>query len=101
MFDALEARLNSAVMRKLANASAAIGANPAVPVIFDAEYQQGMTGVVGMGAASPQMYISTADVPENFIGQQVVVNGATWNVAESHPDGDVPTGLTLVLLEKP
>jgi hypothetical protein len=99
MFDVLEARVNQAAMKKLANALARIDGVD-VPVIFDAEYKVGMVGMVGMGASEPQMVISNADVTSDFIGALVEVNGAAWTVAERKPDGQLPTGLTVVILEK-
>jgi hypothetical protein len=99
MFDALEARVNQAAMKKLANALARIGGLD-VQVIFDAEYKVGMVGVVGMGASEPQMVMSNSDVPPDFIGTQTEVNGELWVVADRRPDGKLPTGLTVVILEK-
>ena len=99
-FDRLEARMNRAAMVKLANAIAVIpGVPDPVSVIFDAEYKAGMVGI-GMGAAQPQMVISTADVPEEFIDTTITVNGAAWVVTDRKPDGEQPTGLTLVYLAK-
>ena len=101
MFAALEARLNRAAITKLANALAVIpGITDPVPVIFDAEYRPGMVGVVGMGAADPQLVMSSEIVPPDFVGQSIQVNGAGWRVAEEQPDGTSPTGLTVVILEK-
>jgi ABC-type cobalamin transport system permease subunit len=97
-FDRLEARLNRTAMVKLANATAVI-AGVSIPVIFDAEYKPGMVGI-GMGAAQPQMVIGTADVPEQFIDTEITVNGAAWVVTDRKPDGEQPTGLTLVYLVK-
>ena len=100
MFSALEARLNQAAMKKLANALARIGGVD-VPVIFDAEYRQGSVGPVGMGASDPQMVISSADVPSEFVGADITVNGKPWRVVDRHPDGQLDAGLTLIILEKP
>lgn len=101
MFAMLEARVNRAAIAKLANATAVIpGAADPVPVIFDAEYKAGMVGVVGMGAASPQMTLAADAVPDDFVGTHITVNGAAWLVAEVQPDGEQPTGLTTVMLEK-
>ena len=100
MFNLLEARVNQAVMKKLANAFASFGGID-VPVIFDAEYKQGNVGPIGMGAADPQMVISSADVPPEFVGTDITVNGQPWRVAARHPDGQFEAGLTLILLEKP
>jgi hypothetical protein len=99
MFDVLEARVNQAAMKKLANALARIGGLD-VPVIFDAEYKVGMVGVVGMGASVPQLVISNADIPAGFIESEIQVGGKSWIVAEPRPDSDLPTGLTVVMLEK-
>lgn len=99
MFDVLEARMNAAAMKKLANAIAVIG-GVEVPVIFDAAYKAGTVGVVGMGASEPQLTISNADMPTGFIGSTIQIRGASWTVAERQPDGELPTGLTQVFLEK-
>lgn len=100
MFADLEARLNRAVMARLANASAVIpGIEDPVPVIFDAEYKAGMVGV-GMGAAAPQMVIASDRVPEGFEDMRITVNGASWKVADCQDDSGLPTGLSLVMLEK-
>lgn len=99
-FAVSEARLNASIMRHLANAIAVIGGRD-VPVIFDSEYTLGSVGVARMGAAAPQMIISTADVPADFVDSSVLVDGVDWNVRERQPDGVQPTGLTLVILERP
>jgi len=98
MFDELEARLNRLAMERLANATAVINGED-VPVIFDAEYQAGTVGV-GMGAAVPQMVIANTRVPAAFIESRITVNGARWRVADCQAENSLPTGLSLVLLEK-
>lgn len=106
MFDVLEARMNCTAHKKLANAMAMIGGRP-VPVIFDAEYSAATVGPARVGATVPQMQIMNADVPADFAGStiEIVVGGAAqavrWQVAERQPDGEAPTGITLVLLERP
>jgi hypothetical protein len=98
MFDQLEARLNRLAMERLANAIAVIEGQ-GVPVIFDAEYKAGMVGV-GMGAAEPQMVIGTDKVPADFVDTTITVNGAAWKVADCQAGSELPTGLSLVFLEK-
>lgn len=98
MFDDLEARLNRLAMERLANAMAVINGVD-VPVIFDAEYQLGSVGV-GMGASAPQMVIANDRIPEDFSDSRITVNGAAWLVADRQQDNDLPTGLSLVILEK-
>jgi hypothetical protein len=100
MFDKLEARTNRLAMERLANATAVIvGVAEPVPVIFDAEYRAGTIGV-GMGAAAPQMVIANDRMPADFVGQRIEINGAAWCVADAQPDSELPSGLSLVILEK-
>lgn len=98
MFDELEARLNRLTMERLANATAVINGVD-VPVIFDALYELGTVGV-GIGASAPQMVIANNRIPEDFAESRITVNGAAWIVADRQPDSDLPTGLTVVILEK-
>ncbi|MYM65435.1 hypothetical protein GTP45_01130 [Pseudoduganella sp. FT55W] len=99
MFELVEARINSAAMKKLSNATALINGE-GVRVIFDAEYKVGMVGVVGIGASEPQMVIANEDVPLDFIGMELSINGAIWSVVDRHPDGQALAGLSVVVLEK-
>lgn len=98
MFEQLEARVNRLAMERLANATAVIG-GVNVPVIFDAEYKAGMVGI-GMGAAAPQLVIANERVPADFIDMRISVNGAAWKVADCQADSELPSGLSLVYLEK-
>lgn len=106
MFDILEARMNCTAHRKLVNATATINGRQ-VPIIFDAEYSAATVGPARVGAAVPQMQIMNADVPADFEGNiiPIVVGAAgqpvSWRVSERQPDGEVGTGITLVLLERP
>lgn len=100
MFEKLEARTNRLAMQRLANATATIdGVADPVPVIFDAEYRAGAVGV-GMGASAPQMVIANDQMPAGFLGMRIQVNGAAWRVEDFQPDSELPSGLSLVILEK-
>jgi len=99
MFEAIEARINVAAMKKLSNATAQI-AGADVRVIFDAEYKVGMVGVVGMGASAPQMVIADADLPAGYMDLEISINGAAWVIVERHPDRTELAGLSTVILEK-
>lgn len=62
--------------------------------IFDAEYQmQDMAG--GIMSTAPVLTLASANVPANVVGASVVVNGLTYKVVESMPDG---TGVTVLRL---
>ncbi len=102
MFDLIEARINRAALAKLANAVAVINGRD-VPVIFDAQFKRGMVGVVGMGAQSPQMVMSTADVSDSWLSaaftiRQTGAADSSWVVSDTEPDSDSPAGLTTVIL---
>jgi hypothetical protein len=99
MFDALEARMNRAALKKLANALANFGGED-IPVIFDAEFKVGMAGVVGMGAAAPQLVMANDQVPTDVIDVTVLVNGKGWRVADRQPDSEQEYGLATLILER-
>lgn len=92
-FAAMESRLNAAVFRNLANATATLG-GVAVVGIFDSEYLlQDMGG--SMAASGPVFTLASAYVPANVTGLLLVVNGMTYKVVEPMPDG---TGVTVLRL---
>jgi hypothetical protein len=99
MFDQIEARINQAVMKKLANAVVVISGTD-VPVIFDAEYSVAGVGPLGMGTSSPQMVISNADIPAGFIESLVEIKGTRYTVVDTKPDSKLPSGLTIAILER-
>jgi hypothetical protein len=100
MFEDLEARLNRLTMERLANATAVIpGIDEPVRVIFDAEYKEQMVGM-GMGSSAPQMVIANARVPADFLDMNITVDGAAWKVADCQSGGELPDGLSKVVLEK-
>lgn len=99
MFEAIEARTNVTVMKRLSNATARIG-DVDVRVIFDANYKVGMVGVVGMGASEPQMVIADADIPAGLIDTVISVDGTAWKVVDLHADRVIGSGLSTAILEK-
>lgn len=100
MFDAMEARINVAAMKKLANATATINGTQ-VPVIFDKKGVLSHVGGAGMMANAVQMEIADADVPPAFIGMQIEVDGIAWVVDDRILDGVKEAGISTVALEKP
>lgn len=91
------ARINGAVMRAHANATAFFnGASTGVPVIFGDPYALGSAGPLGMATSQPQFDCADADVPVGAHGSGVVVGDVSYFVAELRPDG---SGMTTVILE--
>lgn len=95
-FAAMEARLNKAVFRNLANASAMLG-GAAVTGIFDKAYQLGDVGGTGFATSQPVFSLLSSSVPANVTGLPLVIGGGAYTVVLSEPDG---TGMTQLLLEK-
>ena len=95
-FAAMEARLNRAVIRNLANASAVLG-GVAVIGIFDKAYQVGDVGGSGFATSQPMFSLLSSSVPFNVTGLPMVIGSVTYTVVVSEPDG---TGMTQLLLEK-
>ncbi|MGH6625145.1 MAG: head-tail joining protein [Burkholderiaceae bacterium] len=92
-FAALEARLNSAVFKRLPNADATLAGLP-VSGIFDNAYQlDELSG--GVAGSAPEFDLLSSSVPANVQGLLLVVNGTTYKVVEPMPDG---TGMTTLRL---
>ena len=92
-FAALEARVNRAVITRLSNVDALLAGLP-VQGIFDAEYLEVDMGS-GIQSSGPALTLPSANVPANSGGAAVTVNGKTYKVVESQPDG---TGMTVLRL---
>ena len=69
----------------------------AVAGIFDAAYQLGDVGGMGMASTGPVITLATAQVPANPVGVAAVVDGVAYTVAAHEPDG---TGVSRLLLER-
>lgn len=92
-FAALEARVNAAVFKRLANADATLNGVP-VQGIFDAEYALEDLGG-GVAASGPVFTLASSAVPANVAGATLVVGAVTYKVVEPMPDG---TGVTVLRL---
>jgi hypothetical protein len=92
-FADLEQRVNAAVMRRLANASATLDGE-AVTGIFDNAYRLQDVGEM-VGATAPAFTLADADVPSDVVGCELVYGATTYTVVEPMPDG---TGLTVLRL---
>lgn len=93
-FAAIETRANAAVMRKLANATATVGATD-FPVIFDNAFQQ--TDVM-VGATVPTATFLDANAAGIVSGQtQLTIKGVTYTAIDLQPDG---LGFTVLVLQR-
>lgn len=100
-FAAAEKRANAAVIEKLANALATIGAAAPVWAIFENEYTQAQGGAEGIAASLPLVKLPTAHVPARPQGQHLRLETrqglSHWRIVEHHPDG---AGISLLFLER-
>ena len=90
---------NSAVIAGLANATVTL-AGITTPAVFDDGYSAGSVGDMGMGGMAntqPTITIESCLVPEDYEGQEVLVNDALYLIAAVQPDG---LGVSRVLLEQ-
>lgn len=91
-FSALEARTNRAVLRRLANAMAVVGADE-FPVIFDADAVELVDGMAD--ASGPRVTALATDVAALQYGSAITVGGTAYSVARARPDGEGWTALQL------
>lgn len=99
-FAARETRLNSAVVRHLANADAewlslAGGTKKTVPVIFDNSYGDAFSGLVG--GQQPTAQGAAADFAGVANDDSLVIGGAEYIVTNVEPDG---TGMVVLRLRE-
>lgn len=91
-FAAIEARINTAALAQLSNATATIGA-----VSFDVIFRNSYGEALGfIGGGSPQIACASARVSGVAKNTAVSVDGVAYLVAEIDPDG---TGITVLKLE--
>lgn len=95
-FAALEARLNSAALGRLANAMATIGAT-SFAVIFDSAYSLAAVGPAGMASSSPACTVQTAVLPPEVVGQAITIGAQVYTVVSHEPDG---TGMSRLWLQE-
>lgn len=94
-FAELEARVNSAVLRSLSNASATLD-GVAVEGIFDNGYEQ-IDMATGISSSGPVFTMASALVPTGVVELPLVVAGVSYQVAEHKPDG---TGMSVLRLRR-
>ena len=95
-FSAVEARTARAVLRRLTNRQAVIGA-ATVSVIFDDGFITQDVGGLPLESTGPRFTALTSDLPTPILGQPVTISANNYKVREHHPDG---TGISLCLLHK-
>lgn len=101
-FAAREVRVNQAVFKHLANATAALNGGAAVSVMFDNAYARADVGGLGMASTQPAVTLPTAAVPASPRGKSAVVTSAqhgaqNFKIVDHEPDG---TGVSVLFLEK-
>lgn len=92
-FAAVEARINAAVVRHLANATAIFGGGAQVDGGFGNAYAEAL----GVSGSRPVFGALTSALSGVVVGNPVTISGIGYVVAEIHPDG---TGMTQLVLEK-
>lgn len=69
-----------------------------VRAIFDAAYDQGSVGMIGMASTQPMLLCRSADLPAGEpVGLQLTIAGTLYAMVHAEPDG---TGMTRLLLER-
>ncbi len=91
-FAAVESRINSAVIRHIANVTADFGGGLLVDGVFDATY----ANALGIGGTQPVLLCKAGEVTSVTRGDVVTLNGEAFSVAEKKPDG---TGMVTLVLE--
>lgn len=94
-FQPVQQRINSAVLRRLANAEATVG-GMAVPVIFDKPYSDPFAGQID--AMAPVCTGASADLAGLERDSAIAIDGVEYRVETAEPDG---TGLTRLVLYRP
>ncbi len=90
---------NAAVIAALANAQVIIG-GVQTAAVFDNGYSAGNVGgnlMGGMANTQAALTIESHLVPENYDGQEVLINGESYLIADVQPDG---LGVSRVYLEQ-
>jgi hypothetical protein len=68
-----------------------------VQALFDKAFALGSGGASGFATTQPMLTLATSDVPANYFGKVVVVNGSTYTIEIHEPDG---TGVSALMLQK-
>lgn len=98
-FAALQTRVNTAILRGLANADITVSGQ-AVQGIFDNGHAVALGGPfdgMGVSTTQPRLTCATASLPADPAGAAVVVGSASYVVAEHQPDG---TGISVLMLRR-
>lgn len=108
-FASAQARINSAVMRVLANTTVSIAGAPAVNADFDDGFAHAGLGSIGIDARRPTLTVATSSVPQNLDAWladpgnernspylDIVVDGGAYRIVAHQKDGG---GLSHLVLE--
>jgi hypothetical protein len=95
-FAAIEARLNKATMKHLANAIVTLNSATTLG-IFGSPYERLNFGQASMDDANPRLTVETKDVPTSPVGKTCTVSGTSYLIAATEPDGSSSGWTTLIL----
>lgn len=95
-FAALEARVNQAIISRLANATATVNGTLVQGLFQNAHSFQHYGDQIGYESAMPMLTLFTADVPSPAIGAEVSIGDADYLVQAHEPDG---SGMSRLILE--
>lgn len=65
-------------------------------VLFDDGYSEGAVGFAGMASTQPAAMARSVDVAGMAVGDEIVILGTAYSIAEMRPDG---TGMVTLILE--
>lgn len=92
-FASLQQRLNRAVLGRLADAMAQVGAGEPFAVLFEQPYAAAFDGQ--FDAAAPECLGDSAQLAGVQRGSAITINGTAYVVERAEPDG---TGMTRLVL---
>lgn len=96
-FAAIEARLNQATMKHLANVTVTLNGATTVG-IFSSPYERLTFGMATMDDANPRLTVETQDMPTSPVGKTCIVSGISYLIAATESDG-TSNGWTTLILE--
>lgn len=86
-FARLESQVSLAVFRKLSNAVVSIDGGAEFGGIFDDDAAAAGVGPIGMATTQPTILVPGDKAPADPVGLSIAINGKSYRIGESIPDG--------------